>query len=95
MLNFEVPYTAARRLIKYPGTNPASIYDLYKWKERMTYPGSVQASDPEGWSIISPTNNPDLPVWLQGGLPNERIHWNKNEKNKICVDKTPGSCLMV
>ncbi|RFS26899.1 SusD/RagB family nutrient-binding outer membrane lipoprotein [Chitinophaga silvatica] len=66
MLNFEIPYTAARRLIKYLGTNPASMYSKYKWKERMTYPSSVQASDPEGWSIISPTNNPDLPVWFTG-----------------------------
>lgn len=66
MLNFEVPYTAARRLIKYVGTNPASMFDKYKWKERMTYPSSVQASDPESWSIISPTNNPDLPVWFTG-----------------------------
>jgi len=66
MLNFEVPYTTARRLIKYVGTNPASMFEIYKWKERMTYPSSVQASDPEGWSIISPTNNPDLPVWFTG-----------------------------
>ncbi|PSL47168.1 SusD/RagB-like outer membrane lipoprotein [Chitinophaga niastensis] len=66
MLNFEVPYTAARRLIKYLGTNPASMYEIFKWKERMTYPSSVQASDPEGWSIISPSNNPDLPVWFTG-----------------------------
>lgn len=66
MLNFEVPYTAARRLIGYLGTNPAAMYDRYKWKERMTYPSSVQASDPEGWSIISPSNNPDLPVWFTG-----------------------------
>ncbi|NML41158.1 SusD/RagB family nutrient-binding outer membrane lipoprotein [Chitinophaga sp. G-6-1-13] len=66
MINFEVPYTAARRLIRYLGTNPASMYDVYKWKERMTYPSSVQASDPEGWSIISASNNPDLPVWFTG-----------------------------
>ncbi|MBO9728113.1 MAG: SusD/RagB family nutrient-binding outer membrane lipoprotein [Chitinophaga sp.] len=66
MLNFEVPYTAARRLIKYVGTNPASMFDRYKWKERMTYPSSVQASDPESWSIISPNNNPDLPLWFTG-----------------------------
>lgn len=66
MLNFEVPYTAARRLIKYLGTNPAAMYDVYKWKERMTYPSSIQAADPEGWSIISPSNNPDLPVWFTG-----------------------------
>lgn len=66
MVNFEVPYTAARRLIKYLGTNPASMYEIFKWKERMTYPSSVQAADPEGWSIISPSNNPDLPVWFTG-----------------------------
>lgn len=66
MINFEVPYTAARRLIKYVGTNPASMYDKYKWKERMSYPSSIQASDPEGWNIISSTNNPDLPVWFTG-----------------------------
>ncbi len=66
MLNFEVPYTAARRLIKYLGTNPASQYERYKWKEKMTYPSGVQASDPDGWAIISPFNNPDLPVWLTG-----------------------------
>ena len=66
MLNFEVPYTAARRLIKYLGTNPAAQYERFKWKEKMTYPSSVQASDPDGWSIISATNNPDLPVWLTG-----------------------------
>ncbi|MDI3320326.1 SusD/RagB family nutrient-binding outer membrane lipoprotein [Pinibacter soli] len=66
LFNFEVPYTAARRLIKYVGTNPAAMYERYKWKERMTYPSSVQASDPDGWAIISPSNNPDLPVWLTG-----------------------------
>jgi hypothetical protein len=66
MLNFETPYTAARRLIKYLGKNPVAQYDLFKWKEKMTYPSSIQASDPEGWSIISSSNNPDLPVWLTG-----------------------------
>lgn len=66
MLNFEVPYTAARRLIKYLGTNPAPQYELFKWKERMTYPSNIQASDPDNWSIISPSNNPDLPVWFTG-----------------------------
>ncbi len=65
-LNWEAPYTAARRLISYLGTNPASPYEVFQWKERMTYPGSIQASDPEGWSIISPDNNPDKPVWLTG-----------------------------
>ncbi|MFC0186303.1 hypothetical protein ACFFJX_29285 [Pseudarcicella hirudinis] len=66
MFNFEVPYTAARRLIKYLGTNPASQYDRFKWKERMTYPSSIQASDPASWTIISPFNNPDLPLWFTG-----------------------------
>ncbi|MDH7459745.1 SusD/RagB family nutrient-binding outer membrane lipoprotein [Chitinophagaceae bacterium 26-R-25] len=66
LFNFEVPFTAARRLIKYVGTNPAAMYERYKWKERMTYPSSVQASDPDGWAIISPNNNPDIPVWFTG-----------------------------
>lgn len=65
-LNWEVPYTAARRLIKYLGTNPASPFEVFKWKERMTYPGSIQASDPENWSKISVDNDPDIPVWLTG-----------------------------
>jgi len=66
LFNFEVPFTAARRLIKYVGTNPAAMYERYKWKERMTYPSSVQASDPDGWAQISGNNNPDLPVWFTG-----------------------------
>lgn len=66
LFNFEVPYTAARRLIKYVGTNPAAMYERYKWKERMTYPASVQASDPDGWAQISGNNNPDIPVWFTG-----------------------------
>ncbi|MBV4360430.1 SusD/RagB family nutrient-binding outer membrane lipoprotein [Pinibacter aurantiacus] len=66
LFNFEVPFTAARRLIKYVGTNPAAMYETFKWKERMTYPSSVQASDPDGWAQISGNNNPDLPVWLTG-----------------------------
>jgi hypothetical protein len=65
-LNWEVTYTAARRLIKYIGTNPGSPYEIFKWKERMTYPGSIQASDPENWAIISQHNDPDMPVWLTG-----------------------------
>jgi hypothetical protein len=65
-LNFETPYTAARRLIKYLGDNPANIYEVFAWKERMTYPGSVQASDPENWAVISAHNDPDIPVWLTG-----------------------------
>jgi len=48
------------------GTNPAAMYERYKWKERMTYPSSVQASDPDGWAQISGNNNPDLPVWFTG-----------------------------
>ncbi len=66
LFNFETPFTAARRLVKYLGVNPASQYGIFKWKERMTYPSSVQASDPANWSIISPHNNPDLPVWFTG-----------------------------
>lgn len=65
-LNWETPYTAARRLIKYIGTNPGSPYEVFKWKERMTYPGDIQASDPENWAIISVHNDPDIPVWLTG-----------------------------
>lgn len=65
-LNWEVPYTAARRLIKYLGDNPGSPYEVFDWKERMSYPGGIQASDPENWAIISPHNDVDLPVWLTG-----------------------------
>ncbi len=65
-LNWEVPYTAARRLIKYLGTNPGSPFEVFQWKERMTYPGNIQASDPENWAIISADNDPDIPVWLTG-----------------------------
>lgn len=66
LTNFEVPYTTARRLIKYLGYNPVEQYEIYKWKERMTYPASIQASDPESWLIISPTDNPDIPLWFTG-----------------------------
>lgn len=65
-LNWEVPYTAARRLIKYLGTNPGGIYEVFQWKERMTYPGGVQASDPDNWAIISVHDDPNIPVWLTG-----------------------------
>jgi hypothetical protein len=65
-LNFEVPYTAARRLIKYLGTNPASPFEVFDWKERMTYNPSIQASDPEAWAQISVHDDPNLPVWLTG-----------------------------
>ncbi|PWE00885.1 SusD/RagB family nutrient-binding outer membrane lipoprotein [Marinilabilia rubra] len=63
-LNFETPYTAARRLIKYLGDNPANTYEVFEWKERMTYPGGIQASDPENWAIISAHNDPGIPVWI-------------------------------
>ena len=66
VMNFEVPYTAARRLIKYLGTNPATPFEVFKWKERMTYPGGIQASDPENWAKISVHDDPDIPVWLTG-----------------------------
>ncbi len=65
-LNWEVPYTTARRLIKYIGTNPATPYEIFTWKERMTYPGGIQASDPENWAKISSHNDPGLPVWITG-----------------------------
>ena len=65
-LNWEAPYTAARRLINYLGDNPGSPFEVFKWKERMTYPGGIQASDPENWAIISVNNDPDIPVWLTG-----------------------------
>ncbi|WP_340115043.1 SusD/RagB family nutrient-binding outer membrane lipoprotein [Maribellus mangrovi] len=64
--NFETPYTAARRLIKYLGDNPGSPFELFKWKERMTYNPSIQASDPENWAKISQHNDPDLPIWFTG-----------------------------
>lgn len=64
--NFETVYTSARRLIKYLDDNPAGPYEVFQWKERMTYPGGIQASDPENWAIISPDNDPDKPVWLTG-----------------------------
>jgi hypothetical protein len=66
-LNFEVPYTAARRLIKYLGNNnPGSPYEVFTWKERMSYPGGIQASDPENWAKISVHNDPGIPVWFTG-----------------------------
>lgn len=64
--NFEIVYTTARRLIKYLGDNPAGNYEVFQWKERMTYPGGIQASDPDNWAIISADNDPDKPVWLTG-----------------------------
>jgi len=64
--NFEMPYTTARRLIKYLGDNPAAPYEVFVWKERMLYNPSIQASDPEAWAMISVFNDPDLPVWITG-----------------------------
>ncbi len=66
LFNWETPYTAARRLIKYLGTNPATPFDTFEWKERMSYPGGIQASDPENWAKISVHNDVNLPVWLTG-----------------------------
>lgn len=64
--NFEMPYTTARRLIKYLGDNPAAPYEMFVWKERMLYNPNIQASDPEAWAKISVHNDPDLPVWFTG-----------------------------
>lgn len=64
--NWEASFTAARRLIKYLGDNPANPYEKFEWKERMLYNPNVQASDPEGWAIISPFNDYNLPVWFTG-----------------------------
>ena len=66
LMNFEVPFTAARRLIKYLGTCPSTPLEIFTWKERMSYPGSIQASDPDNWAIISPHNDPSMPVWFTG-----------------------------
>lgn len=66
VLNFEYCFTAARRLIKYLGDNPSNTLELYRWKERNTYPASIQASDPEAWSKISGHDNYDLPMWFTG-----------------------------
>jgi len=65
-LNWEVIWNNARRLIKYIGDNPATPFEVYRWKERMTYPADIQATDPEAWAIISPHDNPDLPLWFTG-----------------------------
>lgn len=64
--NWEASFTAARRLINYLGDNPANPYETFEWKERMLYNPNVQASDPEGWAIISPFNDYNLPVWFTG-----------------------------
>ena len=65
--NFEVPYTTARRMIALMnGKNPAPEYEIFKWKERLTYPSSIQAADPANWAIISVNNNPDIPLWFTG-----------------------------
>ncbi|WP_209404869.1 SusD/RagB family nutrient-binding outer membrane lipoprotein [Pseudozobellia sp. WGM2] len=67
MFNFEVPWTTARRLVKYLGNdNPGSPYEIFKWKERFLYDPSIQATDPEAWARISQHDNPDIPVWFTG-----------------------------
>ncbi|WP_149304530.1 SusD/RagB family nutrient-binding outer membrane lipoprotein [Pareuzebyella sediminis] len=66
MFNFEVPWTSARRLVKYLGDNPGSPYEIFKWKERFLYNPNIQATDPEVWSRISQHDNPDLPIWFTG-----------------------------
>ncbi|MEO1009942.1 MAG: SusD/RagB family nutrient-binding outer membrane lipoprotein [Bacteroidota bacterium] len=66
LFNFEVPWTTARRLIKYLGDNPGSPYEIFQWKERFLYNPNIQATDPEAWAIISQTDNPDIPVWFTG-----------------------------
>lgn len=64
--NFESIFAEGRRLIKYLGTNPAPTYEMFKYKERMTYPGGIQGSDPDAWAIMSVNNNPDIPLWFTG-----------------------------
>jgi hypothetical protein len=64
--NWEIVYTTARRMIKHLGDNPAAPYEVFMWKERMSYPGGIQASDPDNWAIISAHNDVNLPVWLTG-----------------------------
>jgi len=64
MFNFEVPYTAARRLISYLGDNPGSPYEVFEWKERFLYNPNIQATDPEAWAKISPNNDYNIPMWF-------------------------------
>ncbi|MCL6268215.1 SusD/RagB family nutrient-binding outer membrane lipoprotein [Flagellimonas myxillae] len=66
LFNFEVPWTAARRLINYLGDNPGSPYEIFQWKERFLYNPNIQATDPAAWSIISQTDDPNIPVWFTG-----------------------------
>lgn len=66
MFNFETPHTAARRLIKYLGDNPAAPYEVMEWKERFLYNPNIQATDPEAWSRISQHNDANLPLWFTG-----------------------------
>lgn len=62
--NFEVPYSAARRLISYLGDNPASPYEVFEWKERFLYNPNIQATDPEAWAKISPFDDYNIPMWF-------------------------------
>ncbi len=66
LMNFEVPFTQARRLIKYLGTCPSTPLEIFTWKERMTYPPYIQSTDPDAWSVISAHDDPAIPVWLTG-----------------------------
>ncbi|MCH4553848.1 SusD/RagB family nutrient-binding outer membrane lipoprotein [Aestuariibaculum lutulentum] len=66
MFNFETPYTAARRLIKYLNDNPAAPYETFAWKERMLYNPSIQGTDPEAWSQVSQHDDYNLPIWFTG-----------------------------
>jgi hypothetical protein len=64
--NYETAFTSARRLIKYLGTNPGNIPEIFAWKERNFYPPGIQASDPEAWAIISVHDDVSLPMWFTG-----------------------------
>ncbi len=66
MFNFETPWTAARRLVKYLGDNPGSPYEIFQWKERFLYNPSIQATDPEAWARLSQHDDPNLPLWFTG-----------------------------
>ena len=66
MFNFETPWTAARRLVKFLGDNPGSPYEIFQWKERFLYNPNIQATDPEAWARISQFDDPNLPVWFTG-----------------------------
>lgn len=66
LFNFEVPYAAARRLIKYLGDNPGSPFEVFEWKERFLYNPNIQATDPAAWALVSQFNDPNIPLWFTG-----------------------------